>query len=247
MADTLLERLARARARDLRRDTGQRLLAAREARELSVRAVAAAAGVDRSFLARAEAGEATLTTDAVAAVAAVLGMEPSLQFYQTVGPRLRDHVQARMVNALLARLAKRWDPRLEVPVWHPVRGVIDLVLVDRESPTAVACESHGELRRFEEQLRWANEKADALAQVPEFGGREICRLLLLRDCAAMRELVQSLPDLFRAAYPGSARDAVEALVDGRGSLPAASLLWVDVKGAATRLLAGPPRGIKVGR
>jgi hypothetical protein len=35
MADTLLERLARARARNLRRDTGERLFAAREARELS--------------------------------------------------------------------------------------------------------------------------------------------------------------------------------------------------------------------
>jgi uncharacterized membrane protein len=125
--------------------------------------------------------------------------------------------------------------------------VIDLVLVDRESPTAVACESHGELRRLEEQLRWANEKADALAELPEFGGRAICRLLRLRDCAAMRELVQAVPDLFRAAYPGSARDAVEALVVGRGSLPSASLLWVDVRGSTTRVVARPPRGVTVGR
>ena len=247
MADTLLERLARARARDLRRDTGEHLCAAREARHLSLRAVAGAASVDRSVLAKAEAGDATLTTDAIAAVAAVLGMETSIQLYQTVGPRLRDHVQARMVDALLARLASRWQPRIEVPVWQPVRGVIDLVLVDRDGPTVVACESHGELRRVEEQVRWVNEKADALAELAEFQGRRVCRLLLLRDCAAMRALVRSVPNVFAAAYPGAAREAVEALSHERGVLPEATLLWVDVRGASSRLLAGPPRGMALGR
>jgi len=63
----------------------------------------------------------------------------------------------------------------------------------------------------------------------------------------MRELVQSLPDLFAAAYPGTTRQAVDALVLGRESLPDATIRWVDVRGEGTRLLAAPPRGITVGR
>jgi transcriptional regulator with XRE-family HTH domain len=251
MADTLIERLAGARARDLRRDTGQLLVDAREVRELSLRAVASAAGVDRALLAKAEHGEATLTTDALAAVAAVLGMEASLRLYQTVGPRLRDHVQARMINTLLSALHKGWQPRLEVPVWQPVRGVIDLVLVNSDDPTVVVCESHGELRSAEQQLRHAAEKADSIASATGWPWTDepsrICRLLLLRDCAAMRELVQSLPDLFAAAYPGTTRLAVDALVRGTARLPDATILWVDVRGEGTRLLAGPARAIAVGR
>ena len=251
MADTLIERLARARARDLRRDTGQLLTDTRAARELSLRAVARAAGVDRSLLAKAEEGEATLTTDAVAAVAAVLGMEPSLRLYQTVGPRLRDHVQARMINAFLAPLDHRWRPRLEVLVWRPVRGVIDLVLVDETDPTTVICESHGELRRAEEQLRWAAEKADSIASATGWPWTaepsRLCRLLLLRDCVALREVIGSAPALFAATYPGASRDAYNALIRGDGRLPDAAILWVDVRGEATRLLSGPPRGVTVGR
>jgi len=32
-----------------------------------------------------------------------------------------------------------------------------------------------------------------------------------------------------------------------GRFPEAAILWVDVDGGRTRLLAGPPRGIDVGR
>ncbi len=251
MADTLLDRLVKARSRDLRRTTGDMLRETRGARELSVRAVALAAHVDRGVLARAELGEAALTTDALAAVAAALGMEASIRFYQTVGPRVRDHVQTRMLGALLGRLDARWQPRVEVPVWGPARGVIDLVLVNAEQRTVVLCESHGELRSVEQQLRWAAEKADSVESAAgwpwSLDRPRRCRLLLLRNCVAMRDLVQAVPAVFAAAYPGRSDEAFGALVRGEGTVPDATVLWVDVDGTATRVLSRPPRGVSVGR
>jgi hypothetical protein len=69
-----------------------------------------------------------------------------------------------MVEKLLRCLDPRWKPQLEVPVKHPSRGVIDVVLTDRSSPVAVAAEVQSELRRLEQQIRWSTEKADGLRE-----------------------------------------------------------------------------------
>lgn len=111
MADTLLARLAQSRRRDLRRSVGAQLQALREDRGLSQREVCAAVGVDRSVLSRAEAGDANLTLDALAAIATALGAEPSLRLYGASGPRVRDRVQLRLVEALVRELHPRWQVR----------------------------------------------------------------------------------------------------------------------------------------
>ncbi len=251
MADTTLERIARSRARDLRRNVGSQLLDLRDERELSQRAVAGAVGVSRSQLAKAEAGDANLTLQSLTALATALGTEASLRLYPATGPRLRDHVQVRLIEALLERVHPRWRARLEVPVYRPVRGVIDLILVEPESGDVVGGEAHSEIRRVERQLRWAAEKVDALpsasgwpwmARQPRVG-----RLLLIRSTSAMRAIVDDSPTLFAAAYPGATSEAVAALTRASGSFPVAAILWVDVRGRASRLLDGPPRGVAVGR
>lgn len=251
MADTALERLARSRGRDLRRGVGAQLLDLREERELSLREVGEPAGVDRSVLARAEAGEANLTLGALAALAAVLGAEASVRLYPAIGPRLRDHIQVRLIEALLAALHPRWQPRLEVPVYRPVRGVLDLVLVEPHAREVVGGEAHSEIRRAERQLRWAAEKTDALPSATGWpwmtGEPRVGRLLLLRSTAATRELVSSAPALFRAAYPARTMDAVACLTGAGSPWPGAAIAWVDVRGSASRLLDGPPRGVPVGR
>lgn len=101
VAETTIEHLATARARKLRRSVGDQLLEMREDRELSQREVAAAVDMDRSWLARAEVGEANVTLDALAALATALGMEPSLRLYPAAGARLQDHLQAGVLEALL--------------------------------------------------------------------------------------------------------------------------------------------------
>ena len=251
MADTAIERLSAARARALRRTVAAQLEDLREERGLSQREVAEAAGIDRSWLAKAEAGDANLTLHALAAIATVLGAEASLRLYAATGPRLRDHLQVRLLETLLAILDRRWVPRLEVPVYRPVRGVIDLVLIDRVAREVVSGEAHSELRRFERQLRWATEKTDALPSADGWpwmeGEPRTSRILLLRSTAATRAVVRGAPHLFAAAYPGRAADAVAALTGATGTLPEAAIVWVDPRGPASRVLAGPPRGITVGR
>lgn len=251
MADTTIERLAAARARNLRRSVGGQLLEMREDRELSQREVAAAAGLDRSWLARAETGEANLTLDGLAALATALGTEPSLRLYPTAGARLQDHLQTRLLEALLASLHPRWRPRLEVAVYRPVRGVLDVVLAEPRAGEVVGGEAHSEIRSAERQLRWAGEKVDSLPSATGWPwmGRDpaVGRLLLLRSTAATRAVVAAAPALFDTAYPGRTADAVAALTEACGTFPGAAIIWVDLRGTASRLLQGPPRGIEVGR
>ncbi len=251
VADTALQRMARSRTRDLRRNVGGQLLDLREERELSQREVGAAVGIDRSWLAKAEAGEANLTLDALAALATALGAEASVRLYRFAGPRLRDHIQVRLIETLLEHLHPRWDPRLEVPVYRPARGVIDLVIVEPQAREIVGGEAHSEVRRAERQLRWAAEKTDALPSASGWpwmaGEPRVSRMLLLRSTRVTREVVASAPALFRAAYPGRTADAVTALTEPGHPFPDASVVWVDLRGAASRLLDGPPRGIEVGR
>jgi hypothetical protein len=132
-----------------------------------------------------------------------------------------------------------------------VHGVIDLVLVDPEAREIVGGEAHSEIRRAERQLRWAAGKVDALpsasgwpwmADQPRTG-----RLLLLRSTRLTRDLVASAPAMFGAVYPGRTADAVAALTQRDCPFPGPTIAWIDVRGANSRLLGGPPRGVMVGR
>ena len=86
------------------------------------------------------------------------------------GPRIRDHLQVAMSEALLRALHPRWRATPEVPVYRPVHGVIDLVLEERDGTTTVATELHSQVRRVEQQVRWQMQKADALALQPDQAG-----------------------------------------------------------------------------
>ncbi len=251
MADTALKRLATARGRALRRSAGEQIRDLREERGLSLREVAAASGVHASVIARAEVGDGNLTMASLAKLATALGAEPSLRLYPATGPRLRDHIQVRLIETLLGQLHPRWRARLEVPVYRPVRGVIDLVLVEPTAGELAAGEAHSEIRRAERQFRWAAEKADSLPSADGWPWMSVdpraTRLLVLRSTEATRGTLRAAPHLFAAAYPGSTAEAVAALRSAAGVLPAATIVWVDVRGSGSRILDGPPRGIDVGR
>ncbi len=198
-------------------------------------------------MSRAESGEGNLTLEALASIATALGAEASLRMYPSTGPRLRDHLQVRLIETVLERRHPRWRARLEVPVYRPARGVIDLVLVDATAREIIGGEAHSEIRRAERQIRWAAEKVDALPSAagwPWMAERpRMARLLILRSTAANRSLVRSAPSVFAAAYPGRTEEAVHALTTGSGAFPEAAIVWVDLRGTASRLLAGPPRGV----
>jgi transcriptional regulator with XRE-family HTH domain len=252
MGETKIEQRIRDQQRALRRAIATELRRVLETEGLSLRALGAAVGVDASHLSRVLGEASAISHDTLVAVATGLGYDVSIRLFESIGPRVRDRIQVRMIEALLAALHPRWLARLEVAVHRPVRGVIDVVLQDRETWDLVAGEGHSILSSVEQQVRWAGQKADALSSARGFpwadgpASPRVGRLLLLRSCAANHRLVASLPQTFRAAYPDSTEDAVAALRKGARPWPGAAILWVSVDGAATRLMDSVPRAALVG-
>jgi transcriptional regulator with XRE-family HTH domain len=246
MADTLIARAAKERSRILVHRLAGDLADARQDRGVSQRALAAAAEIDQSALSRIEAGKITPSIQTLVALATALGMEASVRLYPTVGPRLHDRTSAPITDALLAIAHTRWTPRLEVFVLTPAKGVIDVVFTERHSNEVVAAEIQGQLRRVEQQLRWAGEKADSLQSARGWpwtsGPPRIARLLVLRSTADTRALVRGLPELFRAAYPAPETEAYGALTSQSAPWPGHALLWAEVAGARARILDDAPRG-----
>ena len=209
-------------------------------------AIATAASINQAYLSRIEAGNAAPSVEVLMAVAAALGCDLSVRMFPGTGPRIRDRIQVAMSEALLGSLHPRWRAEPEVPVYRPVRGVIDLVLTDAVAHIAVPTELQSELRRVEQQIRWSVQKADALAAMPEYAGARVSRLVVVRNTTAMRETVRAATRTLAAAYPARAADAIAALT-ADGPWPGAALVWANVERGEARILDGPPRGVMVGR
>lgn len=246
MGETRLQGHIKERQAALRRSLAEEVRRVLDAEGVSLQALGKAVGVDPSQLSRFLRGKAGLSHEALVAVATGLGYDVSFRLFESTGPRIRDRLSAPMFDAVLGTLHPRWLPRLEVAVYRPVRGVIDLVLQDRETDDVVAGEGHSRLPSVEQQLRWAGQKADALPSARGWPWTEapseprIGRLLVLRSCRASHELVAALPALFRAAYPDPTEEAVAALRDGDRRWPGSAIVWVKVDGASTRVLASAP-------
>ena len=211
--------------------------------------VASIAGIDRSFEGRIEAGEAHPSLATLTAIAVALGADLSIRFYAGTGPRLTDRHQARMLEAILDRLASGWTPHLEVPVSRPARGVIDAVFERPLERLLVVSEAYSAIARLEQQIRWSAEKAASVGSSSLVGpGPEwsVSRLLILRSTASNRELARTFEGTLRAAYPASTRAAVRALVDDE-PWPGDAIIWIRIEGDTVDLLDGPPRGVPVGR
>ncbi len=243
---TLNQRLLRTQRRDLWRALGLEVRRMREDAGRSQASIAAAAGINQSHLSRMEAGTAEPSLEVLLAIAAALGADLSVRLFPSSGPRIRDRLQLAMSEALLGTLHPRWHATPEVPVYRPIRGVIDLVLEDRHGQTTVASEMQSQLRRVEQQVRWSAQKADALAALPEQVGRRVSRLLVLRNSAAMRDVVRAAASTLAAAYPAPCAEAVASLT-GPAPWPGPAIVWANVERGSARLLGGPPRGIVVGR
>jgi transcriptional regulator with XRE-family HTH domain len=249
MGSTEMERTIQARQRALRQAVGDELHRARRDVGVSRRSVSLAAGLDPSHLPRIERAEREPSLDSLVALATALGHDVSIRLFPSTGPRVHDRLQTLMIEALLEMLHPRWRSRLEVPVYRPVRGVIDVVLQDPAANDVVAGEAHSRLDTVEQQLRWATQKADALPSArgwpwsSAIDPPRIGRLLLLRSSSATRDLVSTLPASFRSAYPGASRDAYAALTFASAPWPGAAILWVDIQGVRTRVLQGAPRGV----
>lgn len=248
--DRTMDRLVQQRLRRITRVVGDDLAKLRSDAAATKAAVAAVAGVDRTFYGRIENAEATPGLATMIAVAAALGADVSVRIYGGTGRRLTDRHQAPMMEALLRRLAQVWRPHLEVPVWRPARGVVDAVFERLDSPLMVATESVSVLARLEQQLRWSSVKAASIGSsdlVGEGPTPHISRLLVLRSTQGNRDLARQFESTLHAAYPAPTSAAVRSLVEGT-PWPGAAIVWVRVDGGSEAvLLDGPPRGVHLGR
>ena len=209
-------------------------------------AVARAAGISRPYLSAIEAGFRTPSLEVLARLASALGADLSVRVYPGTGPTLRDHLQVAMAEALLAVADASWRPRLEVGIPPPARGYADLVLHDPARRQAVVVEVHSQLRRLEQQLRWGQAKAEAIASTLPLD-TQMCRVLVLRSTETNRRFVARDPHVFSAAFPARAADAYEALRGSAERWPGDALLWATVERGGATILRTPPRGVAVGR
>ena len=212
----------------------------------SQRTVASVAQIARSHLTDIEAGDAEPSLLVLERIGIALGADLGVRYFANTGPRIRDHLQIAMSEALLRELHPSWRARPEVPVYRPVHGVIDLVLEERAGTATVATELHSQVRRVEQQIRWQMQKADALALQPDQQGRPISRLLVLRNTQATRDVARTAAATFTSVYPARTADAVGSLREGT-VWPGAAVVWMRVDAAGAVLLDGPPRGVPVGR
>ena len=222
-----------AQIRELRNETG-----------VSQRALANAAGIDCGHLSRIERGLAAASLDVLAAVSASLGADLSLRLFPTAAPRIRDHLQSPIVEAIIQRLAPHWAAIPELPV-PAARGVIDLVLHARGGGFSVACEVHSQLRSIDLIQRRLAEKTLALAQIDRFGPTA-SSLLVVRSTARNREIVRAHQATLHASLPARSVDVVAALT-GTDDWPGPGLLWIRLDRGVAQLLDRPPRGVQLGR
>jgi hypothetical protein len=178
-----------------------------------------------------------------------------LRLFPTTGPRIHDRIQAPMIDGLFLELDERWKRLAEVAVQRPARGYVDAVLYSAQEHVVVATEAQSDIRRLEQQLRWAQDKANSLPSSPlwpvlataDLPPPRISRLLLLRSTRATRELARTFEATLATAYPARAADVHRALTTAAGPWPGAGILWVVVEGGHARVLDRPPRGVRLGR
>jgi transcriptional regulator with XRE-family HTH domain len=240
------ERLLARRHRERLRRLGAEIRQIREDAGHSQRTVAAVARIARSHLTDIEVGEGEPSLLVLERIGTALGADLGVRYFANTGPRIRDHLQVAMSEALLRALHPGWRVTPEVPVYRPVHGVIDLVLEERAGSTTVATELHSQVRRVEQQIRWQMQKGDALATQPDQQGRSVSRLLVLRNTQATRDVVRAGAATLPAAYPARTVDAVAALREGT-PWPGPTVVWMGMDGGRAIVLDTPPRGITVGR
>jgi transcriptional regulator with XRE-family HTH domain len=204
--------------RELRIAIGAEIRRLRGDAGLSQRRLAELGGIDHGFLSLVERGLREPSLSVLVAIATALGGTVNLRLFPGTGPRLRDPVQARIVEALVRIMDPRWTRMVEVPVHRPARGVIDLVAHEQRTGIVVATEVQSEIRRLEQQIRWSHEKAESLPSADFWrfvdGEPRIDQLLVLRSTRATRELATRFAATLAVAYPAPAIEAFRALTSG---------------------------------
>ena len=204
---------------------------------LPIEILANAAGVPASFLRRIMAGQARPSLETYAKLSIPLGADLATRLYPNTGPLIRDRHQARIAEALLAVRHPRWRASTEVGVTRPARGWIDVVLHEERERRLVAVEIESDIRRIEQQLRWAQTKAESLPSWEGWpaDGAEVSRLLIVRRTRSNRQTTLEFARQLATAYPAHPEDAVAALT-GTPPWPGEAMVWAQIEPERVRFL-----------
>ncbi len=240
MASTRTVAQARRVVDRLHRVLGDDVRRTREDAGLTRAALADAAGVDATFLARLEDGLVNPTLTTYARMSTALGADLGAHLYPNTGPAIRDRHQARILEWLLERCHPRWSRYVEVAVRQPARGRIDLVLHDRAAACVITTEIQSSLGRLEQLVRWSAEKA---ASLPSWDGythlgpiATTSSLFLARSTRTTRSIGRQFGHQLEIAYPAHPEDAIAAIT-GMRPWPGAALIWVDLRSDALRFVS----------
>lgn len=211
--------------RALRRETAEQGQALRDIRlrlGLTQADVARAVGSARSVVSRVEAGDPSVSLAIRCRIAVLLGARMRLPIYADGTALLHDAVHARIVERLVGRAHPLWNPTLEASVPGPGRRSTDVRLDDGRDVVLAEVETH--LGRWEEALREMHGKRAAVIETDLAGGR-IHVVLVLPPTRHHRDLVASIPESVRRAFPVPSSE-LEAALQGGGPWPGDGILWI---------------------
>ena len=221
------------------RGMGDDLRRLREDAGVSRQQLADAAGLDVTFVRRIEYGTERPSVETYARLSAALGADLRCRLYPNTGPAIRDRHQARILEALVGIVHRRWRAHPEVAVRHPSRGWIDVVFHAAREGEVVATEIQSDLRRLEQLLRWFPEK---VASLPSWEGWPHLRsttppsqLLIVRSTKATQSIARLFARQIAVAYPVHPADALESL-RGTAPWPGSALVWVDIRNEGVRFI-----------
>ena len=190
---------------------------------LSQAAVAREVGVSRSAISKLELGYPGIALRLRFRVATVLGGDLRLSVFAESGPHIRDSVQAKIVEGLLARADPAWRPTVEATVPGVGRRSVDLRLDGPADIVLIEVETH--IGSLEEIIRELHSKRDAVDQA-ESPRKRIHVVLVLPTSRHHRSIVQAHPKTINAAFPISSIRLARALADPSAGWPGDGILWI---------------------
>jgi len=208
---------------------------------VSQHVLADASGVPQPYVSRILAGTARRSLETYALLGTALGADLVARPYPNTRPAIRDRLSVPILEHLLAVLHPRWHAFTEVRVTRPGRGWIDAVLHEDREAIAIATEIDSTLKRIEQLVRWATEKADSLPSWEGWPGGErapkVSRPLIVRWSRSTRAAAREAARQLRLADPAHPDDALAALT-GSAPWPGAALVWARPADPGIRFVSG---------
>lgn len=194
---------------DIRLTFGQACRDVRGRLGLSLEAVASAAGITASYLARIERGRANPTFDTVDRVSAALGLQLYLDVRPPVflgPPPTRDLVHARCSAYVDRRLREYgWSTAREMAlVDGRYRGWIDLLAFDPTTGSLFIIEIKtrvDDIGALERQLGWYERSAAELAREHGWPAQSVRSVLLVLASEEVEGTLSANRDALRVAFP----------------------------------------------